>query len=204
MHQMLTSGARRNGRTTFRNTKGENIMTNDETRKTGRLQRIAERIENKDTASLGQRIAHRVAAKGTDENESSKTQRIARHVTAGITDRSRGPAVKFMTNKGVLAVTRDGITGALGSGLHLRRTIPATEIASVRVGGADRQYLTAGRLAGATLSLGAALLAPSRIRGELVITTTSGNVLAFTLKRASAKQPEAVAAQFTAFGYMVI
>jgi hypothetical protein len=77
-------------------------------------------------------------------------------------------------------------------------------VAQVAVSGRDRQYLTGKRVAGATLSLGAALAAPTRIRGALVISTTGGEVLAYTLKRSSAKQPEAVAAQFTALGYMVI
>jgi hypothetical protein len=91
-------------------------------------------------------------------------------------------------------------TGVFAPG---RGTIPAAEVAQVAVSGRDRQYLTPARVAGATLSLGAALAAPTRIRGALIICTIGGEVLAYILKRSSAKQPEAVAAQFAAAGYPV-
>jgi len=122
---------------------------------------------------------------------------------------------RFMTDKGTVTVTAQAITASQhlgdiiltaiqGGGWHLRRTIPAADITQVTVSGRDRQYVTGNRAAGVVLTGGVALLAPSRMRGALVITTTGGDVLAFTLKRSSAKQPEAVAAQFTALGYPVI
>lgn len=64
--------------------------------------------------------------------------------------------------------------------------------------------MTGNRAAGVVLTGGVALLAPSRIRGALVISTRAGDVYEFTLKRADAKRPEAVAAKITALGYTVI
>ena len=71
------------------------------------------------------------------------------------------------------------------------------------VSGRDR-HVTGNRAAGVVLTGGLALLAPSRMRDALVITTKTGEVFAFTLKRGLAKRPEAVAAEFTARGYTVV
>lgn len=123
---------------------------------------------------------------------------------------------RFSVKNGSVAVTREGIAiphtcatlirqiraGGFRA-LRARYMIPAAEVTQVQVTGRDRQYMTGNRAAGAVLTGGVALLAPSRMRGALVIGTSAGQVFAFTLKRSGAKQPETVAAKIAAFGYTV-
>lgn len=133
----------------------------------------------------------------------------------------RNQAAKYQTDKGWIVVTRDGITTPnplqnILAGLVLaivrrgtwkaifrQNVIPAAEVARVQVTGRDRQYMTGGRAAGVVLTGGVALLAPTRVRGALVITTAGGDVHDYTLQRRDAQRPEAVAAQLTALGYPV-
>ena len=89
------------------------------------------------------------------------------------------------------------------SALRRKRRIVAADVHTVSVSGRDRQYVTGKRAAGVVLTGGAALLAPSRMRGTLVISTKAGEVLEFTLKRSVAKRPEAIAAAFSSRGYAV-
>ncbi len=123
---------------------------------------------------------------------------------------------RFATKQGTVTVTGDGITipktagtafagtaGTWASMLGQTRTIAAGDVREVFISGRNRQYVTGARAAGAVLTGGVALLAPSRMRGALVIATTGGEVFEFTLPRAEAKHPEAVAAAFSARGYMV-
>lgn len=133
----------------------------------------------------------------------------------GVPSSGMGNAARFATKRGTVTVTPEAIeipntTGtALASGggwaslFRLTHTIPAAEVREVFISGRDRQYVTGKRAAGVVLTGGVALLAPSRMRGALVITTTSGDVHEFTLKRRDAKRPEAVAAAFAARGYAV-
>jgi hypothetical protein len=124
-------------------------------------------------------------------------------------------AVRFATRHGTVAVTAGAIviprtagtalarSGRWASLLGMTRTLSAEDVREVRVSGRDRQYVTGARAAGVALTGGAALLAPSRMRGFLVIATTDGDVYEFTLFRKDARRPEAVAAAFSSRGYVV-
>jgi hypothetical protein len=89
---------------------------------------------------------------------------------------------------------------ALGKG----REIPFSEIHSVSVGGNNKQYMTGRRAAGVILTGGVALLAPTRVRGQLVIGTTSGDVLTYQLGRREARNPESIAMAFNMAGVTVV
>lgn len=126
-----------------------------------------------------------------------------------------GDKSKFVTEQGTIVVTDESIVipataggmfekaGAWASLLGKVRTINAQDVHEVVVAGRDRQYMTGKRAAGVVLTGGAAMLAPSRMRGTLIISTKSGDVFEFTLKRANAKRPEAIAAVFSSRGYVV-
>jgi hypothetical protein len=127
-----------------------------------------------------------------------------------------GDKFRFATEQGTIVVTEESIVipattggmfekaGAWASLLGKVRTIKAEDMREVVVAGRDRQYMTGKRAAGIVLTGGVAMLAPSRMRGVLIISTKSGDVFEFTLKRANAKRPEAIAAVFSSRGYVVI
>jgi hypothetical protein len=124
-------------------------------------------------------------------------------------------AYKVMTKSGgMVTVTRETVTIPRRRNVqaeHVIRkswltpaiTFAAQQIAVVYVAGRDRQYMTGRRAAGILATGGVALLAPSRVRGTLTISTTAGDVLEFRLGKRDAKHPEAVAAAFAVRGYNV-
>ncbi len=118
--------------------------------------------------------------------------------------------VKLVTKQGTVVIGSEGITipawsraGGWASMFGKTETLKAEDVREVIITGRDRQYVTGARAAGAVLTGGVALLAPSRMRGMLVISTTSGEVFEFTLLRSDAKRPEAIAAAVRAHGYAV-
>jgi hypothetical protein len=128
---------------------------------------------------------------------------------------TRNGSVKVTAKQGTITVTEEAVTipwtarrvlGTYERSVSLRgfaRVLTRQDVREVSVGGQDRQYLTGKRAAGVVLTGGAALLAPSRVRGSLVITTTAGDVFEFVLERAEAKHSEAIAAAFSSRGYVV-
>ena len=85
-----------------------------------------------------------------------------------------------------------------------RRVIPFAEIGSVSVGGNDKKYMTGKRAAGVLATGGIALLAPTRVRGALVIGLAGGEVIELMLKGKDARRPEAIAMMFGLKGIEVV
>jgi hypothetical protein len=117
--------------------------------------------------------------------------------------------VTVNTKQGIVVISSESVTvprkmlGSL-SAFGLGREIPFSEIHSVSVGGNNKQYMTGNRAAGALLTGGVALLAPTKIRGELVIGLKDGEVLSYQLKRGDAKRPQTIAMAFDARGVTVV
>ena len=84
------------------------------------------------------------------------------------------------------------------------RVIPLSEIQAVSVGGNDKKYMTGKRATGVLLTGGIGFLTPARVLGALVIQTTSGEVLEFSLKGKDAKRPAAITMMFSAKGVEVL
>jgi hypothetical protein len=128
---------------------------------------------------------------------------------------TRNGSVNVVTKQGTVTIRSEAVEvprtirrllGKYEKRRSLLRTtlvIVKGDVHEVSVSGHDRQYLTGSRAAGAVLTGGAALLAPSRMRGSLVIATRAGDILEFTLLRQDARHPEAIAAAFSARGYVV-
>jgi hypothetical protein len=94
--------------------------------------------------------------------------------------------------------------GASAVSVPRNRVIRNEDIVSVSVGGNDKKYMTGKRAAGVLATGGIALLAPTRVRGNLVIGTVTGEILSFTLKGKDARNPAAVAMAFGLAGVEVI
>jgi len=88
--------------------------------------------------------------------------------------------------------------------LSVKLTVKKADVASVSVAGRDKQYMTGKRAAGFIATGGVALLAPSRVSGSLVISTTAGDVFEYALAKRDARHPEAVAAAFAGRGYRIL
>jgi hypothetical protein len=118
--------------------------------------------------------------------------------------------VKIQTQQGTVTIGSDSVTvpfrgpGNVASIFGKGRKILFTEIHSVSVGGNDKKYMTGKRAAGVLVTGGLGLLAPTRVRGELVIGTTSGDVLNFTIKGRDARNPAAIAMAFGVAGVEVV
>jgi hypothetical protein len=138
-----------------------------------------------------------------------------RHTRPRSTVTGMGNAARIATRQGTVTVTAEAVkiprtagTALAGAGgwsslFRVTRVIAAEDVREVFISGRDRQYVTGRRAAGVVLTGGVALLAPSRMRGTLVIATVSGGVYEFALLRRNAKRPEAIAAAFAARGYRV-
>jgi hypothetical protein len=117
--------------------------------------------------------------------------------------------MRIVTQQGTITIGTESVTlpfrgpGNIASVFGKGRVIPFTEISSVAVGGNNKKYMTGKRGAGVLVTGGIALLAPTRVRGALVIGTTSGEVLEFRLKGKDAKRPEAIAMAFSTNGVEV-
>lgn len=117
--------------------------------------------------------------------------------------------MRIVTQQGTINIGTDSVTvpfrgpGNIASVFGKGRVIPFTEISSVAVGGNDKKYMTGKRGAGTVLTGGLALLAPTRVRGALVIGITGGEVLEYRLKGRDAKRPAAIAMAFSANGVEV-
>jgi hypothetical protein len=117
--------------------------------------------------------------------------------------------MRIVTQQGTITINDDSVTvpfrgpGNVASLFGKGRVMPFAEIGSVSVGGNNKKYMTGKRAAGTVLTGGLALLAPTRIRGALVIGTTSGEVLEYRLKGRDAKRPEAIAMAFSLKGIEV-
>jgi hypothetical protein len=112
----------------------------------------------------------------------------------------------YITIQGESITVHRGQKGSIGDRFMKSsiRVIPLSGIQAVSVGGNDKKYMTGKRAAGVILTGGIGFLTPARVLGALVIQTTSGEVLEFSLRGKDAKRPEAIAMIFSARGVEVL
>ena len=109
------------------------------------------------------------------------------------------------TKAGRLTITAEGVTigrsaGTMRALLQKPRVINRDQIVGIQIHD-GRRYLNGGRMAGAVLTGGVALLAPKRREASVIIVVKEAEIIELGLTRAEAKRAEGISVLVRSLGY---